>query len=235
MELLHVALTSIGSVIAIFLLTKLLGNRQMSQLTMFDYVTGITIGSIAAEMATALEDDFMKPLLAMIIYAGIAVCLSLGTVKSIKMRKWVTGQPVILYENGKLYEKNLKSIKLDINEFLTECRTSGYFDLTDVQSAVFETNGKISFLPTSQARPVTPEDLTLTPTANDLVYDVVIDGHIMPKVLKSSGNNEEWLRKELAKQHCDDLSEILLATCDTTCTLTIYKKQGKKFERPFFE
>ena len=108
MEILQILLTSLGSIIALFILTKIMGNRQMSELSMFDYVNGITIGSIAAEMATSLEDDFLKPLVAMVVYTLVAVLISILTCKSIKLRKIFTGRPLILYENHKIYKKNLK-------------------------------------------------------------------------------------------------------------------------------
>lgn len=90
-DLLNVALTSIGSIVALFLLTKLMGNKQMSELNMFDYITGITIGSIAAEMATALESDFAKPLLSMVIYALTATVISLVASGSIRARRLING------------------------------------------------------------------------------------------------------------------------------------------------
>ena len=85
MDLLNVTAASIGSIIALFLLTKLIGNKQMSQLNLFDYINGITIGSIAAEMATSLESDFLKPLLAMGIYALATVLSDLAS------NRWVPG------------------------------------------------------------------------------------------------------------------------------------------------
>ena len=105
MEILHIILTSLGSILALFLLTKLIGNRQMSQMSLFDYINGITIGSIAAEMATSLEDDFLKPLTAMIVYALVAVCISLVTCRSMALRKFFNGKPLVLLEHGKLYKK----------------------------------------------------------------------------------------------------------------------------------
>ena len=123
----YIVITSVSSVIVLFILTRIMGKRQISQLTMFDYINGITIGSIAAEMATALDGDVWQPLFAMIIYAFFAIMISYISMKSIKARRFLVGRPFLLYENGKLFEKNLKKAKLDINEFLTECRTNGYF------------------------------------------------------------------------------------------------------------
>ena len=105
MDLLNIALTSIGSIIVLFLLTKLIGNRQMSELNMFDYINGITIGSIAAEMATSLEGDFLKPLLAMIIYGVVTVLISILANKNIKLRRFFNGKTLILYKSPYRYER----------------------------------------------------------------------------------------------------------------------------------
>ena len=120
-------LTTLLSIVVIFLLAKLMGTKQVSQMTMFDYVVGITIGSIAAELATELEYP-AKPLTALILYGVIAVLISVLTNKSIRVRTMVTGKPLILLENGVIYRENLKKARLDLNEFLTYCRIGGWFD-----------------------------------------------------------------------------------------------------------
>ncbi len=235
MELLHVFLASVGSIVALFILTKLMGNREMSQLSMFDYVNGITIGSIAAEMATSLEDDFLKPLLAMVIYALAAILISIVTSKSLKARKILTGRPLILYENGKIYKKNLKHAKLDISELLTQCRINGYFDLANIQTAILEANGKISFLPVSLQRPATPSDLNLNPTQEKLAVNVILDGNLLKNNLKFTGNDETWLKKELKKKGVSQISDVFLATCDGNNTLNVYLQIEEDKHHDLFE
>lgn len=122
MDLLKIVALSLGSVIFLFILTKLMGNKEMSQLSMFDYIIGITIGSIAAEMATALENDFMQPLVAMAVYAIVAIIISILSYKSLKFRRISSGDCLILLDNGEIYRDNLKKAKLDLNEFLMQCR-----------------------------------------------------------------------------------------------------------------
>ena len=124
------ALTALLSIAVMFLLTKMMGTKQVSQMTMFDYVTGITVGSIAAELATELEEP-VKPLTAMVVYGLVAVLISIITCKSLKLRAWITGKPLVLLENGVIYRKNLKKSKLDLNEFLTYCRIGGWFDRSE--------------------------------------------------------------------------------------------------------
>ncbi|MCX7658047.1 MAG: DUF421 domain-containing protein [Oscillospiraceae bacterium] len=234
MELLHILLTSVASVILLFLLTKLLGNRQMSQLSMFDYINGITIGSIAAEMATSLEDDFLKPLLAMLVYAGISFAISFFTCKSIHLRRFVMGNALVLFYDGKIYEKNLLKAKIDLDDFLTQCRNNGYFNLSDIHAAILETNGKISFLPKEEKRPVNPSDLGICPKQQEIVSNMVMDGNIFDGNLKYRGKNREWLLKQLKSQDIKDLKEVLLATCDGDDNLSVYLKTKTKSDRDMF-
>ena len=235
MKYLQVVLTSFASVVVLFFLTKLMGKRQMSQLSMFDYINGITIGSIAAEMATALEDDFWLPLIAMVVYTIIAIAISYFACKSIKVRKFFCGKSVVLVKDGKIFPENLKRSKLDINEFITECRNSGYFDINNIDTAILETNGKISFLPVSGQRPLTPDDIKINVPEDKLVVNIIVDGQIIPDSLKFTGNDETWLKKELHKQGIKKVEDVFLATCDNKNTLNVFKKNKKKFDKELFE
>lgn len=235
MEIFHTVLVSLGSIIALFILTKIMGYRQMSQLSMFDYINGITIGSIAAEMATSLQEDFLKPLVAMIIYALAAVFLALLADKSIAMRRIIDGKALILYDKGILYNKNLKKAKIDLNEFLVQCRGSGYFDISKLQTAVLENNGKISFLPLVSNRPATPEDLSLTPEQETLTVNVIIDGKIMKDNLRHTGNNEKWLDTQLQAHGISRVSDVFLATCDVNNNFHAYAKTDVSNTMDLFE
>ncbi|MEA5050821.1 MAG: DUF421 domain-containing protein [Oscillospiraceae bacterium] len=227
------ALTALASLAALFLLTKLMGARQVSQLSMFDYINGITIGSVTAELALGGWDGFPAALTAMIVYAGASVLIAFATNKSVRLRGFFVGRPMILYENGTLYEKNLARAKLDVNEFLTHCRCEGYFSLGDIETAVLETNGKISFLPKSAARPVTPEDLGLEPERASLSANVALDGEAMEKVLRQTGKDGAWLRKQLDAQGVK-LADVLLACCDGAGSFSVYEKTGEPVDRDLF-
>lgn len=234
-DLLQVTLTSVFSFVVILILTRMMGKRQMSQLSVFDYVIGITIGSIAAEMATALEADFLKPLLAMIIFALLSVLISWANHKSLKTRRLLTGKPMILLEDGKLYRENLKKSHLDMNEFLTECRNSGYFDLTNIYVAMLETNGKISFLPRSKDRPATSADLNLNPNQEELFANVILDGQVQKENLENVGKDETWLYKSLKDAGITNPSDVFLASCDKNGTLNIFIKIENSMQKDLFE
>ena len=235
MDLLKIVWLSLGSLLALFILTKIMGNKEMSQLSMFDYIIGITIGSIAAEMSTALENDFLQPLLAMIIYALASVVISFVSYKSLKVNRFLTGPSLILLDNGEIYRKNLKKAKLDITEFLMQCRTSGYFNLSDIQTAILEPNGKISFLPKAEKRPTTPSDMNISVPVDRVVVNVVLDGIVLKENLYHTGNDELWLKKQLVSQGIQNVDDIYLATCDCNNILSVYLKKDLENKHDFFD
>lgn len=236
MDYLEILISSLVSVVALFILTKLMGNRQMSQVSMFDYVSSIALGSIAGELAVKSTNSILNPLIAMTVYAGLAILISFVTCKSIALRRFFEGQAILLYQNGQLFEKNLLKAKLDVDEFLSICRISGYFDLQEVHSVFLETNGTISVLPLSKNRPATPEDHNLKPAQKTPMANIIIDGKILHDNLKSTGKNEVWLEKQLKAGNNPDIKEIMLATYDSSKDkLNVYKKFHRKMLRDIFE
>ena len=193
----------------------------MAQLDFFDYITGITIGSIAAELATELEAPW-KPLIAMIIYGLVALGLTILEHKFPKTRKYVNGIPTIIMDNGKLYRENMKKAKLELSEFMVLCRQEGYFNLNDIQTAVFEYNGRITILPKSEIRPLTPEDMNINPEKAEICTEIIMDGRIMNENLKRLGLDLTWLDKQLKKQKYDNAKEIYLGICDKNNNLTLF-------------
>ena len=215
------ALAALVSIVVLFLLTTLMGVRQVSQMTMFDYVEGITIGSVAAELATELEEP-LRPLTALIVYGAAAVVISLLTNKLLRARAVVTGKPLVLLENGVIYRENLKRARLDLNEFLTYCRIGGWFDLNQLQSAVLEHNGVVSFLPKEANRPATPTDLNLDPRQSRRQTPFIMDGRLLEENIRSAGKEIPWVRRSLVRQGYRDEKDVLLALWDGGERLTVF-------------
>lgn len=224
MEILKVVLTSVLSAAALFIIAKIMGHKQMSQLDFFDYITGITIGSIAAELATELEEP-LKPLIAMVVYGVITVILTTITSKLPKMRKFINGTPTIIMNNGKIYRKNLKKAKIDLSEFMEMCRQEGYFNLADIQTAIFEYNGRLTILPVSTKRPINPEDMNLSPQPEYISTEVIMDGRILDDNLKRMGLDTKWLQKQIKDQGFKSAKEVFLGICDQNKQLSLYKAE----------
>jgi uncharacterized membrane protein YcaP (DUF421 family) len=226
MEIIKVILTALLSVASLFIITKIMGHKQVAQLDFFDYVSGITIGSIGAELATELEKPY-KPLIALAIYGLASLLLNLLTHKIPRTRKYINGTPTILMNDGKLYRKNLKQAMLDLSEFMLLCREQGYFDLDEIQTAIFEHNGKLSILPKAANRPATPEDLKITAKATHIGVEVIMDGRVMGDNLSRMGRDVNWLTRQLKIQGCKDTKDIFLGIYrPEEDKLTLYKNEG---------
>ncbi|MEG1931671.1 MAG: DUF421 domain-containing protein, partial [Pygmaiobacter sp.] len=152
-----------------------------------------------------------------------------------RLRKFFNGQPLVLYAHGKIYKKNLSVAKLDFNEFLTQCRVAGYFDLNELEAAVLETNGQISFLPLSEARPLTAQDIGVTLQAERLPFHVILDGEVLAPNLKASGRDEKWLQKELHALGMTDISAVFFATINTRGQLCAYARLDNAKQHNCFE
>ena len=229
MEVLQVVLASLFSAVILFLIAKVIGHKQVAQLEFFDYITGITIGSIAAELATTLDKPWWKPMISMLVFGSITVALSIITRRFAKSRKFINGTPTIIMNDGKLYRENMKKAKLELSEFLLLCRQEGYFNLNDIQTAVFEYNGKLSILPVSTKRPLNPEDMELNPKPEHTGTEIIMDGRVMDDNLKRKGLNDDWLQKELKKQGYKSTKEIFLGICYDDNQLTLFPmKDGCK-------
>lgn len=235
MIVLKVICVSIASILIMFILTKLMGNKQMSELTMFDYINGITFGSIAAEMATVELDGFVKPLTAMITYAVIVTFISILVNKSIKMRRIFSGRSVIIFDNGKIYKKNLNKVKLDLNELLCQCRVNGFFNLDDIQTIIFESNGRISILPKGKSRPLNPSDMGINVSDSSILASVIIDGNIMEDNLKQIGKDKTWLNKELSKLGYSSAGKVFLGLVDNSNKLYTYVADENSYKNDIFQ
>lgn len=231
MDILQLVLRAVFSLVILFIITKLMGYRQISQLSFYDYIIGITIGSMAADMATDLQGDVWSTLIPMIVYGVFSILISFLTVKSIKARRFMTGSPIVLIYNGEILHKNLKKVHYDMNDFLSECRSQGYFDVKDISYAIMEHTGKISILSNPAKRPCCPEDLNLHPQGEGLVTNLIIDGKVLPKHLTRIGKEEKWLEKQLKEKNMRK-EELILATYDINGNFEVYKKNdtGNAFD-----
>ena len=225
MNIAHTILATVGSIIVMFAISKLLGNKQISQLTLFDYINGITIGSIASEMAVSQEmDELIVPVIAMVLYGLTGFLLSVLTMKSIH-----------LIEKGKIYPENLKTAKLDVNDLLSRARTSGYFDISKIYYAILETNGTISFMERATEAPLTPKDLGYEKQDEKLCTDLILDGVIMEDNLKYAGKEIKWLTNEIRKQGCSSPDKVFLCIVDGNDKVTVFPKTQESNKKIYFD
>lgn len=224
-NILDIIIRSLVSLVVLFVITELMGKKQISQLNMFDYIIGISIGSIAASLSVDDSINYIDGALSIVVYGGIAAFISYLTTKSIVLRRFFTSTPLVIMNKGKIIYENLKKSKLDINDFLQIARENGYYDISQINCSILESSGKVSFLPKSKYMPVTPSDSKIKVSENGLVSNLVIDGKLMPQNIKFIGKDEKWVLTRLKKLGYDELERILLVTSDTKEQFTVFLKE----------
>lgn len=227
-DLVKVLLFSALSYVTLFVISKLLGKKQIAELDFIDYVTGISIGSIAAEMATETDKPFYHYLIAMGIFFLFDIVVTLIGRRSNCMKRFLRGVPLILINQGEVDFKALKKSKLDFYDLLGLARSKGYFDITEIEYAILETDGELSILAADQSRQVKKEDFPSIPGQEvDLTTYLIVDGQISGYALKTINKDKKWLKQKLQEQDAE-LSKIMYAIYDDkTQELTVnYKKSN---------
>lgn len=217
--------SSVG-ITVLFFLVKIMGKKHISRLTYFDYVVGISIGSLAANIILKDTSDFLLGIISMIVITCFPIILSYISMKSFSARKFFDGSPIIIIQNGKIIEKNLKRSKLNINDVLILLRIKNVFNITDVEFAILETNGKISIQLKANKQPTKPSDLNINVKYEGLCTNLIIDGNVINSNLNFINKDIGWLINELKKQNINSISEVLLASLDNTGNLHIDKKNN---------
>lgn len=231
MFFLFALLFSTAGAVYLWLLTRILGYRQISELTLFDYINSITIGSIAGSLAIAPGwKEAAAAAVGMAIYGAGTFFINLLSNRRLGLRRIASGRPIVLLRNRTMSPEAFRKARMDTDEFLMLCRCAGYFNPGELELAILETNGKLSFLPRREARPLTAADLADPARAEDVpVYCVISDGQIRRDNLARAGYDEAWLEKELAKNK-EKADRVFLGVCGPQGELVTFRSVAEKEE-----
>ncbi|WNQ13400.1 DUF421 domain-containing protein [Paenibacillus aurantius] len=194
-----IALRSLGAVVMLFVLTRILGKKQISQLTFFEYVVGITLGELAGFISTDIEAHYFLGVTALLVWFLSALLVEMVTLKSRSFRNWMEGKSRILIQKGKVLEDNLKKERLSGDELLEELRKKNVFQVAEVEFAVMEPSGDINVLLKKENQPLTPKHLGITVAPESEPQTVIMDGIILDEPLSTLGFSRGWLLTELEK------------------------------------
>ena len=204
-----VLIDSAVAFVYLFVISKLLGKKQIAQLEFIDYAVGISLGSIAAEMATNTETPFYYFLIAMTIFFALAFAVAIVGRKCTFLKRVLKGKPATLIYDGKIDYKQLKKSNIDVNDLLSMLREKGYFDISDVAYAVFEPSGELSVMPLVM-QDFDKEKIEKAELANVLIAD----GAVSHSGLSEIDKDEAWLFNRLRIGDKSDLDNIILAVYD---------------------
>lgn len=186
--------------ITLLILTRLMGKKQLSQLTFFDYIIGITIGSIAASFTTDLQVEAAVHFAGLITWALWEVVLGVITIHNRRIRKVIDGEPTVVVHNGKILESNLERMNYTLDDLRMQLREKDAFSLSEVEFALLEPNGALSVLKKPQHRSVTPQDLGLQTTSKGVAVELIMGGKVIDANLRQMNLSRKWLDEQLRQR-----------------------------------
>lgn len=195
----------------LLLLARWMGKKQMGQLTYFDYVTSITIGSIAAVTAVEHNVHLMDSLAALLLWAIFTIVLNIITIKNRNWRKILDGEACLVISNGQILEQNMRKMHYSLDDLLEHLRQKDMFSIADVQFAVLETSGELSVQLKPEKQPVTKQDMLITVPFQTLPVELIMDGEVVQQNLEQKHLTKDWLINELAKRGISNISEVIYA------------------------
>lgn len=216
----EVALRTLSAVTVLFIITKILGKRQISQLSLFEYITGITLGNLVGYVSLDLDSTWYLGFVALSVWVLISVGAEYFTIKSKKFRNVVDGRATVLVENGTLNAENLRKEKITVDEFLEQLRKKDVYRVADVEFAIMEQSGEINVMLKKEFQPLTADILGYRLTQEREPQTIIIDGHIMPETLQQAGYDEDWVNKELRKLRIP-LNRVFIGQVDSKGELTV--------------
>lgn len=224
-EALVVVVRGVIGFFTLLIFTRLLGKEQVSQLSFFDYIVGITIGSIAASLTVDLNSRAWPHWIGLLVWTIASLSMQWISLKWRYISKFIEGEPIVVIMNGKIMERAMRKIRYRLSDLLMQLRSQGVFDVSEIEFAVLETDGKISVLRKSQFQPVTPRDLSINTNYLGISSELIYDGVVVEENLKQVNLSREWLDSQLKKNGINDPSEVFFASLDTQGNLYLDKYQ----------
>ncbi|MFZ5352816.1 MAG: DUF421 domain-containing protein [Bacillota bacterium] len=223
-QILATLLRGIATFIFVLFLSRLMGRKLISQMTFFDFVVGVSVGSLSANLAMGPKNNAYTASTALATFTALCIISGYIHIKSFKARKIMTSEPVTLIDAGNIVQDNLKKIRLTVNELNMKLREKNIFNMADVEFAIMETDGKLSVLPKADKVPLTPSHLNISAASKGLMKDIIIDGNVIEENLVRLGLTPIWLQEQLLNIGVQGISDVFYAGIDNTRSLYVSKK-----------
>jgi len=227
MDFLEMSVRVLSSFIVLYVMCRILGKKLISQMTFFDFVAGVSLGSITASFIFTSAVPKKVGLYGLFLFAILALVLDFIVLKSFKGRKVLNDEPTLIIKNGKILEEGMGKARLTVDELLFQLRKKNIFYLDEVELAFFETDGTVSALKMTNQMPPTKQDMNIQTPSRGLPQTFIIDGKILPNSLKTLGKNEEWVKEVLKNKGITDIGHVSVAQMDQLGNIYIdHRKDG---------
>jgi len=209
----------------LLVLTRLLGKKQLSQLTIFTYITGIVLGEITGMMVLDKDIPVLDGVIALVLWSAMVFVIEIISLKSARTRAVMDGEPEIVIKKGQIVEKSLKKQRLNLDDLAMQLRLQQVFSVMDVEYAILETNGALTVMRKSGQDPVTKEDMRIPPEPVGMPSEIITDGKVVEKNLPELGYTRQELDAELRRQGIKKIKDVLYAELQKDRTLYVQKRR----------
>ncbi|MFZ5987242.1 MAG: YetF domain-containing protein [Bacillota bacterium] len=217
--------------ILLLILTRMMGRKMVAQVTFFDFVVAIIVGSVVANIAVNQDMPLVSGFTVLVVLSAMTILVQVLLLKSFLLRKLIDFGSIVVIENGKIISENLKTTRLRLDNLLMLLREKDAFSIADVEYAVLETDGKLSVLKKSQKLPVTPADLNIPTAYIGLTKDIIMDGEVMEKNLRGANLDKDWLMRMLKAQNYNRVEDVFYAGLDATGNLYISSRNRNQVKK----
>lgn len=201
--------------------TRMIGNKQLGQLNVFTYISGIAVGAMAGAMAILHDIEVIESVVGIVVWAVLTVLFEKTTLGSLRLRNALTGDPVMIIKKGVVQRQAMKKERLDLDDLLMLLRTNDVFSISDVQYAILESNGELSVLKKAAQDIPTRQELAIDCTEPPCLPTIVIsDGKVIHQALKELGRDPAWLQQALLAQGIRDAGGVFYAEIGADGSLT---------------
>lgn len=218
-------LQSVFAFIVLVTVLRLVGRKAISQLTLYDLGIAVTMGSVTANLAIGSNHTIPFVTTVLVTFGLLAFAMAYISLKSFRFRKFISSEPVMVVEKGRINEKNMGKVRLTLDELMPLLREKNIFNIADVEFAIMESDGELSVLPKSQKQPLTPSDMKVPTKYKGLTSDVIMDGCIMEENLRAAGRDTGWLLEQLEANGVKDETEVFYAGLDSEGGLYLSRRQ----------
>ena len=212
----------------IVIAVRIMGKRQIGELQPSELVITILISELGSMPIQDINQPILSGILPILMLAAIEVCVSLITLKSVKARYLMYGKPIVLVYKGKVDQKEMARARVSVDDLIEAMRTNGIMKLSDIDYAILETNGNVSIIAKAEKQPLTPEDMKIKPSEQNMPDIMIVDGRVLSENLKSCNLTHEWLDRVVSSAGASSEKEIFFLAREKTGKTFIIKKEKSR-------
>ena len=227
-KIMELTFRSAASFVVLLFLGRLVGRKLISRITFFDFIIGVTLGSLGVRLALGMDNTFLDNSISGVTIILMVILTDVLNLKSSLFRKLEEGEPILLIDKGRILDRNLSKARISMSKFLMLLREKSIFNIDEVDFAVLENDGHLSVLLRPDRQPPKAGELNIPKNANRFPVDLIVDGKIIGKSLEKIGQDRDWLCVQLENSNVRSEKDVFYACLNSSGNVFVSLKTQKK-------